>query len=231
MSKEVDGYKKTFGEKLKESTDKFITFHKNLVKDYKQNTKKRLLGIGLFWLVFIVFLTIDQLTKGLLFDSNKLGQATHDFGLFGIRPYYHDGVTIIPSKTIGVAIFVQIVSVILCLLIVYFSFIFKDKYLLTILALILSGVFGNMFDRFYCEKTIEGVPQVRDIIFLPWIDKGTFNFADTSIFIALALSIIMGIIYLFKDDKDEESKINEDSYNIFFIPSDVKDFKEEKNNK
>lgn len=71
------------------------------------------------------------------------------------------------------------------------------------LSIILAGVMGNGFDMLVNN-------YVRDIIYTPWLDKGTFNFADMFIIcgaVVTFVSLVLQMIHDFKKDKTHASKV------------------------
>lgn len=73
-----------------------------------------------------------------------------------------------------------------------------------------------MYDRFQFQG-------VRDIIYFPWIDKGTFNFADSFLICGgigtIIYAIIIGLCFHNKQNKSKEKQLtnneNVDSENTF----------------
>ena len=122
-----------------------------------------------------VLLLIDLLTKQYLFDEGNLNQITYQNWLFGIRSYSNPGLTVFGHAKIDIVLVstINIFILIVCLI----SLIFWKNILLSIfIAFIFAGSLGNTVDRL-------AFSYVRDIIFTPWLDKGTFNFADMDVII------------------------------------------------
>ena len=125
-----------------------------------------------------VLLLIDLLTKQYLFDENNLynvtNKITYQNWLFGIRSIKNSGLTFLPNASDVVLVStINIFILIVCLI----SLIFWKNILLSIfIAFIFAGSLGNTVDRL-------AFSYVRDIIFTPWLDKGTFNFADMDVII------------------------------------------------
>ncbi|MDW2930367.1 signal peptidase II [Mesomycoplasma ovipneumoniae] len=153
---------------------------------YTKIGKKRLLiNILIAFLVILVTLLIDQLTKNLIFTYEQYRESTDkstfvkviSWGFIGFRPLLHQGVTSGINKFIGftgIHIFAFLLSLILLILIP-----FSKKYSLTVfMAILLGGNWGNEIDRILDDN------HVKDLLFLPFVRaSGTFNFADIFIFV------------------------------------------------
>ncbi|MEG3825728.1 signal peptidase II [Mesomycoplasma ovipneumoniae] len=152
---------------------------------YTKIGKKRLLiNILIAFLVILVTLLIDQLTKNLIFTYEEYRESTDkgfvkiiSWGFIGFRPLLHQGVTSGINKFIGftgIHIFAFLLSLILLVLIP-----FSKKYSLTIfMSILLGGNWGNEIDRILDDN------HVKDLLFLPFVrSSGTFNFADIFIFV------------------------------------------------
>ncbi|WP_337903858.1 signal peptidase II [Mesomycoplasma ovipneumoniae] len=152
---------------------------------YTKIGKKRLLiNILIAFLVILVTLLIDQLTKNLIFTPEEYRESTDkgfvkiiSWGFIGFRPLLHQGVTSGINKFIGftgIHIFAFLLSLILLILIP-----FSKKYTLTVfMGILLGGNWGNEIDRILDDN------HVKDLLFLPFVrSSGTFNFADIFIFV------------------------------------------------
>ncbi|AWX69656.1 signal peptidase II [[Mycoplasma] anseris] len=195
------------------TAEKIKFFSKEYWKQY--NWKTILINLAIYWSIFFVALLIDLLTKHYLFkyhydENNNLiieNGVLYQNALFGIRSVQHAGTTIeIGLGNVGL----HIISFIIILATSIVSALFKDKiyrYIIPGFAFIAAGAMGNMVDRFAFEF-------VRDIVFLPWIDKGTFNFADVWLVlggIACVISMLTVFIIVWrKEKKDEENKKNQE---------------------
>ncbi|MDW2906265.1 signal peptidase II [Mesomycoplasma ovipneumoniae] len=161
------------------------TIIKYINSKYIKIGKKRLIiNILIAFLVILVTLLIDQLTKNLIFTYEQYRESTDkgfvktiSWGFIGFRPFLHQGVTSGINNVIGftgIHIFAFLISLILLILIP-----FSKRYSLTIfMAILLGGNWGNEIDRILDDN------HVKDLLFLPFISSsGTFNFADIFIFV------------------------------------------------
>ncbi|MHA0305820.1 signal peptidase II [Mesomycoplasma ovipneumoniae] len=153
-------------------------------KYIKIGKKRLLINILIAFLVILVTLLIDQLTKNLIFTYEEYRESTDkgfvkiiSWGFIGFRPLLHQGVTSGINNIIGftgIHIFAFLLSLLLLILIP-----FSKKYSLTIfMAILLGGNWGNEIDRILDDN------HVKDLLFLPFVrSSGTFNFADIFIFV------------------------------------------------
>lgn len=120
-----------------------------------------------------IFLLIDLLTKQFLFDENMIRVVKHENWLFGIRSVKNTGLTFFGNMPISIALvsFFNILILISCLISLIF---FRHSLLIVAISLIFVGSLGNTIDRL-------AFGYVRDIFYLPWFDKGTFNLADVDV--------------------------------------------------
>ncbi|MFV8489380.1 signal peptidase II [Mycoplasma sp. 31_09] len=187
----------------------------NYKKYFKSNWKKVIAGYVIMLCAFFIFYAIDQVTKTLLFyhvDVNAMeaaGKSTWTFnngmltdvhpekifpnseqwtnfgGVFGIRSIWHKGVTFLTTNNIT---FIQVISFIIAIAILLAP-LYPSRHSLLYSAffgILLAGDLGNATDR------VAFSGYVKDEFFVPWLDKGTFNFADITVFIGVIL--IMGTI-------------------------------------
>ena len=157
---------------------KFKHLLRNFLSYIIDNKKTIIINYVVFLSLIFVLLLIDLLTKQYLFDENNLynvtNKITYQNWLFGIRSIKNSGLTFLPNASDVVLVsIINIFILIVCLI----SLIFWRNILLSIfIAFIFSGSLGNTVDRL-------AFSYVRDIIFTPWLDKGTFNFADMDVII------------------------------------------------
>lgn len=183
--------------------NKFQLKWNDFVKYLKNNKKQIIINYCIFIVLFIVLLLIDQLTKTFIFvhgDVNKLNsdglvyingywtnpetinyKSVVNYGIFGIRSIWHRGVTFLPSS-FNITI-IQIVSVLIFIFCIFVPLMINKK-LTIFICLIASGDFGNMLDRFIFNEF------VKDIFYLPWVDKGTFNLADAWVMLGAVLIFV-----------------------------------------
>lgn len=154
---------------------KFKHLLRNFLSYIIDNKKTIIINYVVFLSLIFVLLLIDLLTKQYLFDEGNLNQITYQNWLFGIRSYPNPGLTVFGDAKIDIVLVstINIFILIVCLI----SLIFWKNILLSIfIAFIFAGSLGNTVDRL-------AFSYVRDIIFTPWLDKGTFNFADMDVII------------------------------------------------
>ena len=157
---------------------KFKHLLRNFLSYIIDNKKTIIINYVVFLSLIFVLLLIDLLTKQYLFDENNLynvtNKITYQNWLFGIRSIKNSGLTFLPNASDVVLVsIINIFILIVCLI----SLIFWKNILLSIfIAFIFAGSLGNTVDRL-------AFSYVRDIIFTPWLDKGTFNFADMDVII------------------------------------------------
>lgn len=157
---------------------KFKHLLRNFLSYIIDNKKTIIINYVVFLSSIFVLLLIDLLTKQYLFDENNLynvtNKITYQNWLFGIRSIKNSGLTFLPNASDVVLVsIINIFILIVCLI----SLIFWKNILLSIfIAFIFAGSLGNTVDRL-------AFSYVRDIIFTPWLDKGTFNFADMDVII------------------------------------------------
>lgn len=167
---------------------KFKHLLRNFLSYIIDNKKTIIINYVVFLSLIFVLLLIDLLTKQYLFDEGNLNQITYQNWLFGIRSVKNSGLTVFPNASDVVLVStINIFILIVCLI----SLIFWRNILLSIfIAFIFSGSLGNTVDRL-------AFSYVRDIIFTPWLDKGTFNFADMDVIIgSFGFAITILSLYL-----------------------------------
>ena len=171
---------------------KFKHLLRNFLSYIIDNKKTIIINYVVFLSSIFVLLLIDLLTKQYLFDENNLynvtNKITYQNWLFGIRSIKNSGLTVFPNASDVVLVsIINIFILIVCLI----SLIFWRNILLSIfIAFIFAGSLGNTVDRL-------AFSYVRDIIFTPWLDKGTFNFADMDVIIgSFGFAITILSLYL-----------------------------------
>lgn len=175
--------------------------------DYLSFNKKRILiNYSIFISIAIIFLIIDLVTKQTLFEwngnqgKNQIdGEFRYKNWFFGVRSISNSGLTFLGNWL--PTWLVHVLNIIMLLLISFFMLILKSKAFSISLGMLFSGTLGNMIDRM-----VFGV--VRDIIFLPWMDKGTFNFADVFATIGSISTLIILIYQTFFGSKTPTIKHN-----------------------
>ncbi|MEA4134699.1 MULTISPECIES: signal peptidase II [unclassified Mycoplasma] len=202
------------------------TFVTKIVEHFKVNWKSILTAYVILFIVFAIFLTIDQLTKTFLFKHGDVlrlrpdGQAPlpdgtyifpeniypsnsgewQNFGLFGIRSIWHKGVTFL--KTTDIALIQGLSFMVAVFILILPLFFTKNSLYYSIpLGILLAGDFGNALDRILFNG------YVKDMLYLPWADKGTFNLADTFVFAGIIVFVIISITMWIKEARDEDKNL------------------------
>ncbi|VEU59685.1 signal peptidase II [Mesomycoplasma neurolyticum] len=186
----------------------------NLLKKIKKEwlktpIKKRIINIFVFWTIITVALLIDQLTKTQIFTNEefKLGflkENVHNYGIIGFRPVFHNGVTSGLHKFIGIN-GIHFLSFLFMIILLFLSFWSEKIIFIITYAICFSGVLGNTIDRIaYVDY------GVKDLIFLPWFDTGTFNFADIFIAVSIIL-VIVATILANVNFKNKKNNIQDDN--------------------
>ncbi|RMA79128.1 signal peptidase II [Metamycoplasma subdolum] len=202
-------------------------FSKAWWKQYRWQTI--LINLGIFFAFFVTCLLIDLLTKHYLFrwnDEKTDGDlvVTYRGFIFGVRSLLHRGSTL--ELNLGIPA-LHAITIIIVLGAILTSILIRDKmyrWIIPGLALIAAGSLGNMIDR-------AAFGGVRDIVFIPWADRGTFNFADVDIIfgvIYIVISIIvMVIVASVRDKKRAAQEEIDDEYSESVA---IKSKSEEQNN-
>ncbi|MDJ1646603.1 signal peptidase II [Mycoplasma phocimorsus] len=191
--------------KIKRILNKFVNYLKN-------NKRRIIINIIIFFSLSLVLLLFDQLTKYFIFDPKNLYTGGlivfQPHSLIAFRSVLHHGVTIrsslginisfgaIHTITIGIIIFTLIGSI--------FS---TNYFILIIFAFMFNGALGNGIDRLIIwnipeSQIINQTNSVRDIIYFPFFhhllkrDLGTLNIADMYIVLSMCLFIIYFLISL-----------------------------------
>ncbi|MFV8401176.1 signal peptidase II [Mycoplasma sp. 005V] len=202
----------------------------NYQKYFKSNWKKIIAGYAILLSAFFIFFAIDQVTKTLLFyhvDVNAMEAAGKNTwhindgalnninpeyifpskdhwtvygGIFGIRSIWHKGVTFLTTNNIS---FIQTVSFIIAIFILLVPLYPSKRTLLycAFFGILLAGDLGNATDR------VAFSGYVKDEFFLPWLDRGTFNFADLTVFLGVILImctiVVTTITEIIKEKKEK----------------------------
>lgn len=160
----------------------------------KRVSKKRLLLNALFLCVLLlILLLIDQLTKNLIFKHEDFKTSAPpeslwiNHGWIGFRPLLHQGVTSGLAKKFGFTV-IHIFAFLLLFILIFSVLLSKNYYFAAFMIVLLAGNIGNELDRLLYEN------GVKDIIFIPYRDNGTFNFADIFIIAGpIGMVLVMGI--------------------------------------
>lgn len=168
----------------------FFKKHWENFKQYVINNKKNIIfNFVVFLIVVTIFIIIDQVTKSTLFDEKKIGEIKHENALFGIKSVKNSGLTFSSLTNVGLVTFINVIIWIACIMFIFFL---RSYWFAIFIGLIFVGSLGNTIDRL-------AFGYVKDIIYFPWCNKGTFNFADADVIIGSIGIVIILIVYLFKD--------------------------------
>ncbi|WP_027121448.1 signal peptidase II [Mycoplasma leonicaptivi] len=196
------------------SKKSLINYLDKLKKHLLINKKKIILSYIMFFVTFIIFFTIDQLTKNILFvhgdiktlkegfnghlyvflpDNRELlvesiwEDTIKNYSIIGIRSIWHGSTTFLSTRNTNT---IQSISIIFLILLPFFILIPSKHFLWQsfFIGLILSGNAGNMTDRFFFAG------YVKDIFYFPFFkSSGTFNFADVAIILGITGMVILSI--------------------------------------
>lgn len=157
-------------------------------------SKERIKIIVISICVFLGLFAIDWLLKGIVFNNEKEGIVVADWKIIGFRSYAHYNTTVLSALKWKLPLGVNIVIDWLILIgFLFLPYLFtRKKEFLIATAVISAGVLGNALDRMVFE-------YVRDILFTPWMDGGTFNFADVVLVGGAILYAFFSLFDLFKE--------------------------------
>lgn len=158
---------------------------KNFCNYASYNKKTIILNYVIFFEIFLVLIIIDLVAKQTLY-----GKVETENWLFGIRSVPNKGLTFLPWLTADSILLTIFNFIILISCLIYIIFL-NSKWFAVFIAFIFSGCLGNTVDRL-------ALGYVRDIIYFPWFDKGTFNFADVDVIVgSIGLFLTLIIKYIF----------------------------------
>ncbi len=187
----------------------------------KQSLKKVLLKIdkermmrNAIILVFVlsIFVAIDQFTKVYAFAQSdakwiglKVGPTISKGKLFGMRLVINTGM--FSSLGAGSVPYwgVQTITSLILIVVVLCALFGKNKIVVFGLSLIAAGAFGNILDR-YMLISPSGGHYVRDWIYNPFYDKGTYNIADMEVIFGSPIAAIGIFIGTMKETKNDDKK-------------------------
>ena len=187
-----------------------------------KNLRLRVLLIFIFF-ASILF-TMDWVFKHLFFDPVAVDWQNNGFyiegtetnyGVVGIRSVAHDNSTIFSALKFSMpdwAHFLMNFSIVAIFATI--PFFTKSIFLAIAAGIIFSGVLGNSLDKVFSTTSpyyelFNNKSYVRDVFYLPWFDRGTFNFADVTIISGSILLIIYVIFSNVKDWKKTKAKKNQ----------------------
>lgn len=160
-------------------------------------------NLVLFALVFIPLILIDQLTKNFIFNGDKSGtpsETLSNIKIIATRSQFHTSTTFLDfigtKMPYWASLLIDYVLITLFSAMLVFS---KTKFNAIAISIALSGIIGNTIDA----SAFHGV---RNVFFIPWMDRGTFNWADLVIVVGAILTGLSFIVQIFKKDKPEQVK-------------------------
>lgn len=155
-------------------------------------------------LIIIAGFVLDRLTKLWVVDSIVGNPITVIDKFFYIRHLENEGAafSILQGKTILLATMVSVVALVILGVIIKN----KNKFLRTILSIILAGALGNLYDRFFNDgKVIDFLEFHFGSYTFP-----TFNLADCFVVVGTILLAIY-ILFIYKDESKPEGRAGEKS--------------------
>lgn len=167
-----------------------------------------------FWGFFLVFFLIDFLTKTFLFKTSEAGGEGTSHGFIGFRSFAHDNSTLFSFLNISMPLGAKLfVNFFLLSIFLVASFYIQNIFYAIGLGVLFSGMFGNTLDIIISKEVSQnGVMvknYVKDIIFTPWFDHGTFNFADT--FVISGVVFFAGSMFWFQFKESREQRKREEA--------------------
>ncbi|QNM93396.1 signal peptidase II [Mycoplasma sp. Pen4] len=211
--------------------DKLKTYFSTKTSEFVNHLKKNKIKILTLYLTliiaFIIVYAIDQVTKQVLFNHGDVfkmnGNGQVEFngrwinpetptspieywnGFFGTRSIWHKGVTFV--ETHGNVFWIQVISFIIIAIILLLPLFVTGKYAYAYIVgfgFLLAGDLGNATDRIVFNG------YVKDVFFIPWHDRGTFNFADVLIFFSIGYLFMIYLIYFVDSYLTEKHKKQQD---------------------
>ena len=192
--------------KMKNYIAKSFNSYIDLVKT-KEYRKKMFINIAVFGALFIFVFTVDWTTKDSFFDFDRQGSEYQiDKSWIGIRSYAHYNTTMLSFIKADVPDGLHhAMTVILALIFLAIAPHASNYIFAAGIGCIFGGIIGNGLDRM-----ING--YVRDIIFTPWMDKGTYNIADILTIVGSGL-LFIGIVYKLIKEELQKKKANKEEIN------------------
>ena len=186
----------------------------------KKTLFKKLIPIFIFVAVMIVCFSIDWITKYAIFDK-AVSQATDgnyikvtdggakDLTIIGTRSMAHYNSTMFSALNLDISYAgrVAINFTLVALFIIPMLFV-KSKWVAFSLGVLVGGMLGNSLDVLVTTAggNLTDKGYVRDIIFTPWRDNGTFNIADVIVVTGSGLLFLYAVYVLIFDKSDKEDK-------------------------
>ncbi|MCK5945720.1 MAG: signal peptidase II [Mycoplasmataceae bacterium] len=152
---------------------------------------KRAIILSVFLMVFFLF---DWLLKHYSYDETTHHVVQWNYKVIAGRSLLHTSTTFLDFVGITMPFWVgQLVAWTIVVIFILIAFLSNVKYLPAFIGVLLAGVIGNTLDSLYNGG-------VRDIFFIPWMDRGTFNLADLLVVIGAGLMGLSVLVEVFKKD-------------------------------
>ncbi len=146
-------------------------------------------------LVLVPLLTIDQVTKGEIFNGDKSGTQSDtiaNWKIIAFRSQFHTSTTFLDfigtKLPLWSSLLIDYILVVAFGAVLAFS---RTKFSAISASIALVGILGNTIDASHFHG-------VRNVFFIPWADRGTFNFADVIIVIGSVLTGFSFVWSVFK---------------------------------
>ncbi len=139
--------------------------------------------------VFAVFFLIDILTKYFVFDPAASPEGhpaieSANWKFIGWRSQAHYGTMFLDWFGASIPVWVNLlIGFPMAIAFVLFALFSKNKASVVGFTITLVGILGNTIDNAHFG-------YVRNIMYLPWVDRGTFNFADLFAIIGTPIAIL-----------------------------------------
>ncbi len=162
-------------------------------KNYVEDNKKTIIrNFIILFIVIVILLIIDLVCKQCLFKDpgpDDLGPVQSKSWLFGIRSVRNTGLTFATKANANIAL-VTFFNIVIWLACIVFTFFLRSMWFAIFIGFIFAGSMGNTIDRL-------AFGYVRDFVYLPWCDKGTFNWSDVDVMVGcFGVIITMLTIYI-----------------------------------
>lgn len=175
------------------------------LKNIKVNYKSIIIG----WVLVLLIVLFDQLTKLYFVKNYELGESRVFIkGLINWTFLYNDGIAFswFSGKMRLFAVVSLVAGILMSFGFVYFDLTKKEMILYNIaLVFILGGCFGNMIDRFFRPEL-----GVVDFIEPTFVDFAIFNVADSFLTVGAILLAIHTIFIPEKAKQKPENEIKEE---------------------
>lgn len=177
----------------------------------KTNITKRSIWKSLlvFLLVLSLFYLTDLLTKLFIFDKHHLFRTEDEkitnWIVIGFRSVPHDNSTLFSALGVSLPLYAHYIINFGLAFLFSLPALFARSYSISIgTGILVAGILGNTIDKLITSGEVIFNGQiyshyVMDILFLPWFDRGTFNFADVWIVLGAGFLLLFFIIGLIKD--------------------------------